>query len=708
MLTITDKKRKANTLPLNDKFSIICNDIMSISNSEIVDLLDNYFENLLHSNEKTIHSDLLSQIFWFKKEFDFSTIMLKHLENFLKQKKLSIRHNIKKGNFEIDTGLNKLIESYFEKINSFLTHVQNREEITKIALAKLYEQIISDPSLISYLKSEVSTLDINNRQNIIKLTLVLKKISDINPDLKSYQWFLFLISSSLSTVSEESNNESFPVPESFQKIINFRKILSFYEQVETYYKFINNDINIILTGIVSIILKNLIEIMSFCTMKELISLVKNYSTLLEKIFSNSVMIINGKNIKDLFTIQFFMFLERIEKNNKELDLGLLIQCFQVINNLLNANGNSMDIINNKLALLFSSEESQNYLLEKINQFILTSDEKVEASIYNILSLCSNIKEKDKFIEKYNRLLVNRILFKPILMIERNFYNILQTKLNDKLVIKTNKIIGDMESTLMDRENFKSLLEANIFDKIEHKGCLNKLSVVTTSYNNWDINQQEGILTYENILKNKGKCQLIDALYAYDKFYQKRFNNKRKLNWYLHFGEIKFNYLNKEIQMLPIQFMVLEAIEKIIAVNKESIMKLELLKGYNDKFKNSVITSLIVGGIVKIEKEILVISKEIEKISCDFISLFFSSTNYIDVWNKRREEELIMSRKDTLSACVNHFIKKASVSVDELYGFIKSSMNLFDFQKSDLTEVIEMMESKDYLKIEAGLVTKIFY
>ena len=708
MLTITDKKRKANMLPLNDKFSIICNDIMSISNSEIVDLLDNYFENLLHSNEKTIHSDLLSQIFWFKKEFDFSTIMLKHLENFLKQKKLSIRNNIKKGNFEIDTGLNKLIESYFEKINSFLTHVQNREEITKIALAKLYEQIISDPSLISYLKSEVSTLDINNRQNIIKLTLVLKKISDINPDLKSYQWFLFLISSSLSTVSEESNNESFPVPESFQKIINFRKILSFYEQVETYYKFINNDINIILTGIVSIILKNLIEIMSFCTMKELISLVKNYSTLLEKIFSNSVMIINGKNIKDLFTIQFFMFLERIEKNNKEMDLGLLIQCFQVINNLLNANGNSMDIINNKLALLFSSEESQNYLLEKINQFILTSDEKVEASIYNILSLCSNIKEKDKFIEKYNRLLVNRILFKPNLMIERNFYNILQTKLNDKLVIKTNKIISDMESTLTDRENFKSLLEANIFDKIEHKGCLNKLSVVTTSYNNWDINQQEGILTYENILKNKGKCQLIDALYAYDKFYQKRFNNKRKLNWYLHFGEIKFNYLNKEIQMLPIQFMILEAIEKIIAVNKESIMKLDLLKGYNDKFKNSVITSLIVGGIVKIEKEILVISKEIEKISSDFISLFFSSTNYIDVWNKRREDELIMSRKDTLSACVNHFIKKASVSVDELYGFIKSSMNLFDFQKSDLTEVIEMMESKDYLKIEAGLVTKIFY
>jgi hypothetical protein len=706
MLNIPDKK--ISILPLNDKFDIICNDIVNIPDGEIVDLLDNYFENLLHSNEKTIHSDLLSQIFWFKKEFDFSTIMLKHLENFLKQKKTTIRNNIKKGNFEIDTGLNKLIESYFEKINSFLTHVQNKEDITKVALAKLYDQIISDPSLITYLKSEVSTLDNDNKQNIIKLTFVLKKISEINPDLKSYQWFLFLISSALSTVTEESNSETFPVPESFQKIINFRKVLSFYEQVENYYKFINNDINIVLTGIISIILNNLLEIMSFCTMKELISLVKNYNPILEKIFSNSVMTINGKHIKDLFTLQFFMFLERIEKNNKELDLGLLIECFQVINNLLNPNGNTMDIINNKLALVFSSEESQNYLLQKINQFILTTDDKVEASIYNILNVCSNIKDKDKFIEKYNRLLVNRVLFKPNLIIERNFYNILQAKLNDKLIIKTNKIITDMESTLADRENFKSLLETNGFDKMVNKQCLNKLAVVTTSYNNWDINQQEGILTYENIVKNKGYCQLVDALYAYDKFYQKRFNNKRKLNWYPHFGEVIFNYLNKEIKMLPIQFMILEAIEQLCIVDKESVMKIGLFKGYSEKFKNSVITSLVVGGIIKIDKQTLGINKEIEKISSDFISLFFSSTNYTDVWNKKRDEELIMSRKDTLSACVNHFIKKASVTIDTLYSLIKSSMNLFDFQKSDLIEVIEMMRSKDYLKLDGELVLKIFY
>jgi hypothetical protein len=138
------------------------------------------------------------------------------------------------------------------------------------------------------------------------------------------------------------------------------------------------------------------------------------------------------------------------------------------------------------------------------------------------------------------------------------------------------------------------------------------------------------------------------------------------------------------------------------------MKLGLLKGYTNKFKNSVITSLIVGGIVKIEKETLIISKEIEKISSDFISLFFSSSNYADVWNKKREDELIMNRKDTLSACINHFVKKSPSTVDELYSLIKSSMNLFDFEKTDLNEVIEIMISKDYIKIDEGIVHKILY
>ena len=82
--------------------------------------------------------------------------------------------------------------------------------------------------------------------------------------------------------------------------------------------------------------------------------------------------LEGKNIKDLFTVHFFMFLEKLDKSKQKIDLDVLINCFQEVNSLLNANGNSRDIINNKLSQIFSNEDSQNILLEKINQSILTA------------------------------------------------------------------------------------------------------------------------------------------------------------------------------------------------------------------------------------------------------------------------------------------------------------------------------------------------
>ena len=725
MSTLLDRKSKQDksspnrgfvNLSLRDKFKIINDDISKISDVELSELLDNYFENLLLSGEKIIHPDLLSQIFWFKKDFDSTNIIIKHLDNYLKQKKSSIRTNIKKGNFQIDTGLNKLIESYCDNIDIFSTYVHDKDKVIKLSLTKLYEQIISDPALISYLKSEVSQLDNTNQNDIQKLTVVLKKISTINPDLKSYQWFLFLVSSSLSSVAEETNSESYPVPESFQRIINFRKVLSFYEQVEKYYKFVNTDINIVLTGITTIILKDLIEIMSYCSIKELISLIHNYKPILEKIFGNNTLMLEGKNIKDLFTVHFFMFLEKLDKSKQKIDLDVLINCFQEVNSLLNANGNSRDIINNKLSQIFSNEESQNYLLEKINQVVLTED-IVDESVYSILSMCSNIRDKDKFVEKYNRYLVNRILFKPNLNVERNFYNILQSKFNDRLVSKTNKIITDMEYTIADRENFSNILSSGFhmtftdkagYDLSKCKSNLGKLSVVTTSFNNWDINQQEGILSSDVIGKNKNQYQLIDALYSYDKFYQKRYKDKRKLNWYPHFGEITFTYLNKDIIMLPVQFIVLEHIQKEKTITKENMMKAEILLGYNENFRKSVITSLIIGGIVIANQNNLSISSNIEKISSDFITLFFNSTNYADVWDKRREEELVMNRKDVLSACANHYIKKESLTVNILFDKIKETMTLFDFTKQDLHEVIEQMISKDYFVMTDDKVTKLVW
>jgi hypothetical protein len=214
------------TYKIKDKFNIIQNDIEFITNDELTSLIDNYFENIMYSNEKVIHSDLISQISWFRKDFDYSQIILRHLENYLKEKKIAIRNSIKKGVFDIESGLNSLIKNYFDKIYTSITFVSDNKNIISFGLTQLYNQIITDPSLLVFLKTEISSLDENNVNSIIKLTSVMKTISDVTPDIKSYNWFLFLISSSFGTILEENNNVSYPVPENYKQLINFRKNLS--------------------------------------------------------------------------------------------------------------------------------------------------------------------------------------------------------------------------------------------------------------------------------------------------------------------------------------------------------------------------------------------------------------------------------------------------------------------------------------------------
>jgi len=97
--SVLSSDKSVSTTTMKDKFNIIQNDVSHINLEELTSLIDNYFENLLYSNERVIHSDLISQILWFRKDFDSTQIILRHLENYLKEKKASIRNSIKKGSF---------------------------------------------------------------------------------------------------------------------------------------------------------------------------------------------------------------------------------------------------------------------------------------------------------------------------------------------------------------------------------------------------------------------------------------------------------------------------------------------------------------------------------------------------------------------------------------------------------------------------------
>jgi hypothetical protein len=61
---------------LKDKFNIIENNVKNVNREELSSIIDNYFENLLHSDEKLIHPELISQILNFR-ETIYLQILLK-------------------------------------------------------------------------------------------------------------------------------------------------------------------------------------------------------------------------------------------------------------------------------------------------------------------------------------------------------------------------------------------------------------------------------------------------------------------------------------------------------------------------------------------------------------------------------------------------------------------------------------------------------
>ena len=692
---------------MEDKFAIIQNDICNLSNDELISKLDNYFENLfLDSNQRIFHNDLIIQIIHFRKDIDVSEIILRHLDNYLKEKKLAIRNSIKKGNFEIDSGLNNLIKSYFDKINICSYFILDNKKIMSYGLSQLYHKIITDPSLLTFLIYELSSLEKSNINSIKKLTTVMKKISIVNPDTKSYQWFLFIIASSIKTIMDKNINKTYPISnENYQQIINFKENLSLYQKVETFYSYVGIDIRIITDSITGIIWSSFIKIMNSCSSLELYYLIEYNKNILKTIIAT--------DLNHSFTNQLFIFIILQEEKHKNLiNLKNFIKCFQTIHELVLPSGNSRDKINAKISEIFSNEDSQNVLLETINKTILT--EKIN-NLYDILYFCSNIKNKDIFIEKYNRMLINRLLHKPNIYIERKYYEVLYNIFGDKLLYKTNKILTDIEYTIEDKGNFIKLSdnikkENKIFqDSVGYNyNIVTVMNVVTSSYNNWDINYSEGIILDNFVKKYNNDYILLNMMYVYSEFYKLRYKNKRKLNWYPHFGEIIFDFNEIEFKMLPIQFILLEHIYKVTIISKNELINFQIFSGYNEHFKKSIVSSLLLGGIIILEDDNIKINSNTSKIASNYIDLFFTSSSYADIWSVNREKELILSREEVLSSCINHFLKKESLEKIELMFKIKKSMDLFEFTIDFLDNVIVDMCNKKYIKYNQEKLEKIIW
>jgi hypothetical protein len=659
---------------LVDRNNIMENHIKESNKEDLTSLLDNYFENLLQSDEKVIHSDLVTQIIENNKD-RISGLIIKNLDNFLKQKKLAIRNNIKKNVFKIDDLIN-ISNSYGSKISNFISFLESTEKtnILKVSSLHLFDNIISDPPMIAFLKTRLSNFLEENSMNIIKMENIISMIQRNNQELNPALWFQMLFSSAVQDTVEEIATKPYPVPTNQNSLINLVTTLEHFNKMYNYLYKIKYDVKSVINSSFPFLTANLLTVFTTSSLKEISTILTNY----KKVFSN------------LFVLGFDITKEVVVLCNKHKtftveNLTLFFDCLAVVVPLLHNNMNR-EIVFKKISELFATEDILNIILADVTKF------KSMSKFFN------TIKEKDKLIDQYNKNLVQRILHRPFIEDEKKNFEILQDIFGDKLMFKTNKIIKDVENTLDDLTNFHCV---NV-PSLKYKNLLN---LVTTSYN-WDFNQAEGFYNTGDDKQKVFQGEIFKLMSVYDCFYKQKYIDKRKINWYLHFGEIVFEYKNVEYKMMPLQFMVIEYIMKFKTVSKNELLALNIFQNYNDEFKQSIIGSMILGGILKLDRN--EISMGSTPITVDYIKLFFSTTNYDSIWEKKRQDQFTLSREDILKTNINHYVKTAPMSKDDLFKIISEKLTIFTPDINMYEDVLHKMVTDDYISVEKGVVTKLFY
>ena len=648
---------------LHDKFNVIENHITNEVSSDMISKIDNYIENYINDYNILIQ-DYLIQYTYFNQINNnlFICNIESHIKSYLFQTRNNMRLSIKKDTLTLNS-LNKFIKKIISKCE-YLTNILKSSNVVINATKQLNSLVISDSMILMFIEDQCISL---NKDIFGDIQIFYETISYLgkydNFEIQNYL---------LKTIGNGFRKEiiNFPLsPLSENHIIinNLQLTISYYYKIKTYYyKFTNMLIfNKLYYPIYTLMIDYLIVIIK----KNTISTVE---FVLSNIYKTLPFIIDYNLIKTIIDEIIMLFTKSIKNKTTDDDINLLKIIYYI------------DSIKPKFKD-YSNEFSKYY--DKFYKFLNTipiSCDVIEKIDDNDIIILMNMKNSDELIHKYYYCLIQRLLNYTKLTDKKEFntYIVKETDIIKKLGGK-HEIIIKMTKAIID-----------IMDSFSNMQSYNRLNIniITISYNNWNINQTEGVIS-DNLLENISNTLLYKEIILYNDFYKN--NNKNKiLNWFLHFGEINITYLKKNIKLLPIQFLVLEMIE-----NKYDIKNAKIFSNYSPKFINDIISSLIIGKILLIENNNIILN-DTPNFDDDFINIFFTTLDYSSIWEEKRKELFVHSRFQIINTNINKILKTSTLNENNLFAHVKKSISIFDVEKEQFDKSLKYMIDSDYIKINS--------
>lgn len=669
------------TLLFNNKFNIIQEYSFDNDNNLNLSHIVNYFENYLESDINIIHPEYIAQLYN-NTNHNISNIdntILDIFKNHLKKIKIPIQSLIKKEEYTIETGINKLLVKYRNKI-IFINNIINIDINRYYSI--FHNIILTDQLIILFIENELP--EIIKQNNTKDLVLLITHISNITIN-DDYIWFLKLIGkiirNNIPTITENIiMKNSYEIKIISNYILNINNIFNFLKDKIQYITMPLNDV--LFEKINSIIKEedNFIEF--YYLIKEFFKSynLKNFSDILKITIRNQISL-------------------RLTKYSKKIDDYDDNQIFKIIEILILTN--EYQIINIPISVLLNIDKIYDNIIPFINYNINNP------IIFKLIDIIYNIKNIDKFIIQYHTELIKRLLSDNInLKHETTLVSLLVNKFGEKINIKLLKCITDYKLSVSILSRFISNTSPYSNESYIKNDTL---KIITTSYDSWNINFNNGYIdTTEFLLLPLLSTGLYSLMREYSSEYSMFTNCKKKYIWLLQFGEVIIEYNNYQIKLLPIQLMILELFNVTESFNISKIKTTfsNVFKNYQFDYLLNVIKSLEISGIVKNIEDTLHLSDTVY--NTDLITLYYNCLNQKIIINNNIEDEIAHTRNDIICSLINSSLKKGAKNISELFDEITQNIKLFSVDIKLIEKSLEHMIKYDYIEEDNSKYRKLYY
>jgi hypothetical protein len=632
------------------------------NNSEVNSdsLVNGYIKNIFESGTITV-----LDIRILLEPSNYSNIFENNVKSYLKSINKEMKVKVKTGHFTI-VALNDFLLDFHNKI-SFLLNILIEKlytnNIVDCIIKDIFKNIITDSIIKIYIENVMLNFEYKN--DIHKLFEMFNNFSLLYTDKKELLERKLWLRSISNMYISSLNTDILPIPQDLQRLQNFYNLILYYHKISNYLNFINDDLSVIIKTISNKIIDDFIEIIKKNSFEDI------YSVLNENVLS----LISKDQYMTILRPELIMLINKTNNDNFIIILKIMSKINNVFDNIFQNYKNNINFfLNDKII----DKSCYSNFIKEINIFIKNNQE-IPFTFFTFI--VNYLSDYDLLFKLYYESFCERVFCDKIHEYDTIFIKIHTNKTNT-WCNKIRKIIDDRR--------------------------LCKQNILYTSMNSLPINYND--CAKLESLHSPNMYQTVQSTYIYEiaKTFEKTIitNKSQEMCLLLHYGEVKIDYNDKEIILLPIQYAILELFHNIDELDIDIVMNKEFFSHYSEKFKKDIILSFQNSGLFKMKDNKLKLSKSI-KTDINLIEIFLSNNEYFDV-SKVIEEEFVHDRIDIIKTLINHNIKLKPLSYQDLFTSCASQNKVFTLEDDIFKKAIDYMIEHDYIELKEELYYKLFY